>query len=109
MNNDVHASKGSPRQHTLGDLLRRTAQRSPHKAAIRCGAIEWTYKEFDRICNRLMHGLAAQWIRAGNRVAILSRNSHAFAALRFAVARIGAVLVPISFMLNDREIAFIPW
>uniref|UniRef100_UPI0038F6822A AMP-binding protein n=1 Tax=Streptomyces europaeiscabiei TaxID=146819 RepID=UPI0038F6822A len=39
--------------------------------------------------------------------AVLSRNSHAFAALRFALARIGAVLVPINFMLNPDEISFI--
>jgi fatty-acyl-CoA synthase len=40
-------------------------------------------------------------------VAILSRNSHAFAALRFALARLGAVLVPINFMLNADEVAYI--
>ena len=38
---------------------------------------------------------------------MLSRNSHAFAALRFALARLGAVLVPINFMLNPDEIDFI--
>jgi fatty-acyl-CoA synthase len=43
----------------------------------------------------------------GDRVAILSRNSHAFAALRFALARLGAVLVPINFMLNAKEAAYI--
>ena len=60
-----------------------------------------------RICNRLAAGLLAQGIGIGDRVAVLSRNSHAFAALRFALARIGAVLVPINFMLNADEIAFI--
>ena len=38
---------------------------------------------------------------------MLARNSHAFAALRFALARIGAVLVPINFMLNADEAAYI--
>jgi fatty-acyl-CoA synthase len=46
-------------------------------------------------------------VTAGDRVAILSRNSHAFAALRFALARLGGVLVPINFMLNAQEIAYI--
>ena len=41
------------------------------------------------------------------RVAVLSRNSHAFAALRFALARLGAVLVPINFMLKADEVAYI--
>jgi fatty-acyl-CoA synthase len=95
------------RQHTLGDLLRRTAGRMPKKPAIICGEVNWSYAEFDRICNRLAHGLLARGIGPGDRVAILSRNSHAFAALRFALARIGAVLVPVNFMLNAEEIAFI--
>ncbi len=32
----------------------------------------------------------------GDRVAILARNWHGFAALRFALARLGAVLVPMT-------------
>jgi len=95
------------RQHTLGDLLRRTAARLPHKTAIVCGQVTWTYREFDTICNRVANGLAARGITAGDRVAILARNSHAFAALRYGVARLGAVLVPINFMLKPEEIAYV--
>src|SRR5262245_2091856 len=94
-------------QQTLSDLSRRTARRTPDKLAIRCGNVAWTYREFDGVCDRLARGLREDDIRAGDRVAVLSRNSHAFAALRFALARIGAVLVPINFMLNADEIAFI--
>jgi fatty-acyl-CoA synthase len=95
------------RRHTLGDLLHRSAARSPHKLAIACGAVRWTYREFDSLCDRLAAGLAGQGIAHGDRVAILARNSHAFAALRFALARLGAVLVPINFMLKAEEAAYI--
>jgi len=99
------------RSQTLGDLLRRTAARLPHKPAIRCGAVAWTFREFDTVVNRLAHGLAegrvGAPVSAGDRVAVLSRNSHAFAALRFALARLGAVLVPINFMLKADEVAYI--
>jgi len=94
-------------RHTLGDLLRRTAARYPGKVAIVCGAVQWTYAEFDAVCNRLAHGLLDIGVSAGDRIAILSRNSHAFAAMRFAVARVGAVLVPINFMLNAHEVAYV--
>ncbi len=107
MNSNFSQDLRIARQHTLGDLVRRSAQRNPGKTAIRCGEIEWSYAEFDRSCNRFARGLAARGVTIGDRVAIVSRNSHAFAALRFALARIGAVLVPVNFMLNAEEIAFI--
>ena len=94
-------------RQTLGDLLRRTAGRVPEKPAIVCGEVSWTFREFDTVVNRLANGLAARGVALGDRVAILSRNSHAFAALRFALARLGAVLVPINFMLNADEVAYI--
>jgi len=95
------------RRQSLGDLLRRTRQRTPEKVAIRCGATSWTYSEFDDICNRLAAGFAGEGVRVGDRVAIIARNSHAFAAVRFALARLGAVLVPINFMLTPPEARFI--
>jgi fatty-acyl-CoA synthase len=95
------------RRQTLADLLHRSARRFPDKAAIICGDTVWSYAEFDAVCDRLAAGLGARGVGKGARVAILSRNSHAFAALRFALARLGAVLVPINFMLKPEEAAFI--
>jgi len=95
------------RRQTLADLLRRSARREPGKLAIACGATRWTYAEFDAICSRVASGLAQHGIAKGARVAVLARNSHAFAALRFALARLGAVLVPINFMLKAEEVAYI--
>jgi fatty-acyl-CoA synthase len=46
-------------------------------------------------------------VATGDRIAVVSRNSHAFAALRYAVARLGAVLVPVNFMLNAEEVRYI--
>jgi fatty-acyl-CoA synthase len=95
------------RRHTLGDILHRSALRTPAKLAIACGEVRWSYADFDALCDRVAAGLAARGIAKGDRVAILARNSHAFAALRFALARLGAVLVPINFMLKPDEAAYI--
>jgi fatty-acyl-CoA synthase len=95
------------RRQTLADLLRRTARRFPDKPAILCGATRWTFREFDEVTGRLAAGLAGIGVGQGVRVAVLARNSHAFAALRFALARLGAVLVPINFMLKAEEAAYI--
>ena len=95
------------RRQTLGDVLRRTALRVPAKTAVICGETQWTYAGFDALVTRLAAGLAKIGVLQGERVAVLARNSHGFAALRFALARLGAVLVPINFMLKAEEVAFI--
>jgi len=95
------------RRQTLADIVRRSAARYPDRTAIVCGATAWTYAEFERVCARLAAGLAARGIGHGDRVAVLARNSHAFAALRFALAQLGAVLVPINFMLKPQEAGYI--
>jgi fatty-acyl-CoA synthase len=95
------------RRQTLGDLLHRSAARHPDKPAITCGQTRWSYHAFDAVCDRVAAGLAARGMARGDRIAILARNSHAFAALRFAVARLGAVLVPVNFMLKADEAAYI--
>ncbi|MBR0798599.1 acyl-CoA synthetase [Bradyrhizobium jicamae] len=107
MSGDLAATIEHAREHSIGDLLRRSARRYPAKTALICGEVSWTFAEMDAICNRLARGLGDLGIVKGDRVAVLSRNSHAFAALRFAVARLGAILVPINFMLNPDEINFI--
>jgi fatty-acyl-CoA synthase len=38
---------------------------------------------------------------------VLARNSHGFVALRYALMRLGAVMVPINFMLQPDDVAFI--
>jgi acyl-CoA synthetase (AMP-forming)/AMP-acid ligase II len=50
--------------------------------------------------SRVAAGLHAHGVAKGEHVGVLARNSHGFTALRFALARLGAVLVPINFMLN---------
>jgi fatty-acyl-CoA synthase len=94
-------------RQTLGDTLRRTARRLPHKTALVFRTRTWTYAELDADCNRVANGLAGLGIVKGDRVAILSRNSAEFVLIRFALARLGAVLVPINFMLGPEEVGFV--
>ena len=95
------------RRQTLADLLHRSARRYPSKTAIVCGDTSWTYAQFDAVCDRVAAGLSQRGVAKGSRVAVLARNSHAFAAMRFALARLGAVLVPVNFMLKADEVAYI--
>lgn len=88
-------------------MLRRSALRHKDRVAIICGDTTWTYAELDALADRIGNGLRAAGIGKGDRVAIVARNSHAFMAIRFGVARIGAVLVPINFMLSAEDTRYI--
>jgi fatty-acyl-CoA synthase len=104
---DTNAAVARARQHSVGDLLRRTALRNPDKLAVVFGDDRYTYAEFDTAVNRTAGALAARGLRKGERLALLGRNSWSYAVLVFATAKLGVVLVPVNFMLNADEIAFI--
>jgi fatty-acyl-CoA synthase len=95
------------RSQALGDLLRRSARRTPDKLALVAGGRRFTYAELDTAVDRVAGTLAARGIERGERLALLSHNGWEFAVVAFAAARTGIVLVPVNFMLSAREIAFI--
>ncbi|HLM04724.1 MAG TPA: acyl-CoA synthetase [Blastococcus sp.] len=95
------------RQHSVGDLLHRTARRYPDKLAVVAGDRRFTYREFDVAVNRAAHALTERGMAKGDRLALLSHNSWQYAVLAFATAKLGVVLVPVNFMLGPDEIAFI--
>ncbi|WP_029117906.1 acyl-CoA synthetase [Mycobacterium sp. URHB0044] len=104
MNSDTVARA---RQHSVGDLLRRTALRYPDKLAVVGGEYRMTYAEFDAGVNRCARALADRGLGKGDRLALLSHNCWQYAVLAFATARLGVVLVPVNFMLGADEIAYI--
>ncbi|MGC6329594.1 fatty acyl-CoA synthetase [Rhizorhabdus sp. FW153] len=97
----------APQTQSLSVMLRRSAARHGTKPALVFGGASWSYAEFDAIVDELAAGLDDLGVVKGDRIAILARNSHSFMAIRFAVARIGAVLVPINVMLGAPDIAYI--
>ncbi|HEX2810774.1 MAG TPA: AMP-binding protein, partial [Kineosporiaceae bacterium] len=95
------------RSHSLGDLLRRTAARWPAKLALVSGEVRWTFQELDQAVNRTARAFAERGVRHGDRVAIVSHNCWQYVAGSYALARLGAIMVPINFMLTGPEIAYI--
>ncbi|HTN23361.1 MAG TPA: acyl-CoA synthetase [Solirubrobacteraceae bacterium] len=93
--------------HSLGDLLRRSARRSPDKTAVVDGARRLSFAELDTVVNRTANALAERGVRHGDRVAVLSRNRLEYVVLSFGLARLGALMVPINFMLNGAEVGYV--
>lgn len=95
------------RRNTLGDILARTRDRLPDKIAIAYKGTRLTYAELDDLVNQTARALLKGGIEKGDMIALMSKNSLDFVISEFALARIGAVLVPINFMLNVEDVKYI--
>jgi fatty-acyl-CoA synthase len=108
---DLERTIARARRQTLGDLLHRSARRFPDRAAvIEDGVADGrrrTFAELDAEADRIAAALDARGIGPGDRVALLARNSLPYVEAIFGVARAGAVLVPVNFMLGGAEVAYV--
>ncbi len=91
----------------LTECLERALRLFPEKPAIVCGGRRWTYRDFYGRVARLARGLGELGVDRGDRVAILLPNCHCFLEAYYAVARAGAVCVPLNHRLSPGEIDFI--
>ncbi len=94
-------------RQSTGDLVRRSAARSPDKVAIVFGEERWTYAELVARGEAVAAGLASLGAGAGDRVVVLGRNSADYAIAWLATQFLGAVHVPVNFMLGASEVAYV--
>jgi long-chain acyl-CoA synthetase len=90
----------------LNDMIERNAQTNGRDIATRFRDRSHTWSEFSARCARLAEGLRQLGVQPGARVAILAQNSDRYTEFFFAVARAGAVFVPINTRLAVPEIAY---
>jgi fatty-acyl-CoA synthase len=95
------------RSHSVGDIPRRSARRTPDKVAIIDGDVAMTFAEFDMTVDRAAAALRDNGFGPSDRIALLAHNCWQYAVLAFATARAPVVLVPLNFMLTAQEIAYI--
>ncbi len=84
------------RPASLLDMLRLAVQRNAAGEALVCGEQRLNYGELLATSEQLAAGLASRGIGPGDRVALLLGNRLEFVLMLLAVARLGAVTVPIS-------------
>jgi fatty-acyl-CoA synthase len=99
-NDELSQRIAQVRSASLGDLLHRSTARVPDRTAVVYRDLRQTYAELDDTVNRTAGALTARGVRKGDRVALLSHNNHAYVVLYFALARLGALSVPI---IGDRR------
>jgi acyl-CoA synthetase (AMP-forming)/AMP-acid ligase II len=91
----------------LGDIARLNARRYPDKNALIMDDKQLTFKQLNDMANRLAHGLISQGVAPGDRVALLAENCLEFVIANYAVAKCGAILVPVNFRYKKAELLYV--
>jgi acyl-CoA synthetase (AMP-forming)/AMP-acid ligase II len=92
---------------TLAELITRQARTWGAKTFITDGTTSFTYAEVRDISARLAVGLRGRGLGAGDRVAVQLPNWSEFAVVAAAVARLGAVMVPIMPIYRRDEVGHV--
>ena len=92
---------------TIGDMARRAATKYGDKTAIIFRDVKLSFYDLERESRRFANLMARYGIRKGDRVALYAYNSHYYPISLLGLAKIGAIQVPVNYMLNADEIAYI--
>ncbi|WP_174616136.1 fatty acyl-CoA synthetase [Virgibacillus ihumii] len=107
IHDDLNRMLKRARRNTLGDLLARTRDRMPEKFALAYGSQWLNYAELDDLVNQTAHAFLDAGMRKGDMITVMSKNSLDFVVVNFALARVGAVMIPINYMLTGEDIQYI--
>ncbi|MGE0802907.1 MAG: class I adenylate-forming enzyme family protein [Lautropia sp.] len=77
------------------------------RTAVVDGALRLSYRELDAVAEALSSGLAARGVGKGDRVAVMATNRYEAVVAVVALARMGAIIVPIGARLKRPEIGYI--
>jgi O-succinylbenzoic acid--CoA ligase len=89
---------------SMPDWLRQRARSSPSGLALTTATERLTFAELDAAVDSAASRLVALGIRPGDTVAILAGNSGGFVRTVHAVARLGAILLPLNIRLTPSEL-----
>jgi len=96
-------------KNNIGLLLAKRAQLNPDLEAVYDVASDrrFTYSQANRRCNRTANALLAAGVTKGDRIGLLLMNSVEFFESFLAIAKIGAICVPLNWRLVADELEFI--
>jgi fatty-acyl-CoA synthase len=92
---------------TISGRLDRAAECWADRPLIITDARTWSYGEVQAWSRQIASGLIAHGLKAGEHVALDMANYPEFTAIKFAIARAGAVCIPVNFLLRGQELAYV--
>ena len=93
--------------YTLHGAFASRAQPDPQRAFMLFGAKTWSWAAFDTAATRAARVLLTRGIRRGDRVGVMGTNSDGHVILLFALARIGAIMVPVNPEFGVQEARYV--
>jgi fatty-acyl-CoA synthase len=90
-------------QLRIGDVVSVTTGRAPGRVAASMGSRRVTYAELDASTEQLVRALSGRGVKAGHRVVWWGETSLDAIALWFALAKLGAVCVPLNPRFTSEE------
>jgi len=91
----------------LAEYLINSAKKHPDKVAIRHEDREITFRELDTNCSRLAKGLGALGLSPGERCVVMMPNSIHSVTVYYALAKLGAAVIPVNFLYKVHELSHI--
>jgi fatty-acyl-CoA synthase len=111
---DIHARREALRRRfpvwrprTLSDWLDDCAESYGQRPMVLSDDRELSYAEVAAQSRRLADGLAALGVQPGDRVAMIMANYPEFVTIKFAIARTGAIAVPLNYLYRSDELRFV--
>ena len=92
---------------TLRGLVASRARRDPQRPFLLFQDAVWSWGALEGAVERAAGMLAGRGIGKGDRLAVMAPNSDAYVILFFALARIGAILVPVNPELGVTEAGYV--
>jgi len=92
--------------HTFASPLRHAVKNAPDKLAVVSGERSFSYAQFNDRCERLNAVITQLGLEHGDRVAILSNNSHEYLESYVGVPGGGRVIVPLNTRHADAELHY---
>jgi crotonobetaine/carnitine-CoA ligase len=93
-------------ERTIGHLLEDKARTIGEKVYFLHGEMKITYREMNAKTNSVANSLLGLGINKGDKVCMIMSNSVEFLYTYFALAKIGAVLVPINIALKGNLLKY---
>ncbi|MGV9710998.1 AMP-binding protein [Gordonia sp. NPDC003424] len=104
---EQYYASGQWADENFTELLRSRAERNPNKVFVTDGTHALTFAELYDSSQRLALGLHRRGLAEGDRVAVQLPNWAAFVVVAAALARIGAVMVPIMPIYRKDEVSHV--